>query len=233
MTVTANTTRNDYVAGNNQNVYNYTFQLNDAADVKVLLGGVLQTLNTHYTVENVGVGSGGTITFTLKDADNNPIFPTQGTAINIFMAMELDRDTSFQQNGLILADEINNDYDRLWLACNQQQTAINRSLRLKDQDVASGTLELPLKDERKGKLLGFDSVTGEPITTQEVSTTGFVQKTGDTMTGLLNNTVGYAVGGTTFIDSGRQLSNVSGAISQFTNDSNFLNNTSTIDAGNF
>ena len=53
------------------------------------------------------------------------------------------------------------------------------------------------------------------------------------MTGLLNNTVGYAVGGTTFINSGRQLSNVSGAISQFTNDSNFLNNTSTIDAGNF
>ena len=46
MTVTAITTRYDYVAGNNQNVYNYTFQLNDASDVKVLLGGVLQTLNT-------------------------------------------------------------------------------------------------------------------------------------------------------------------------------------------
>jgi len=56
MTVTANTTRNDYVAGNNQNVYNYTFQLNDASDVKVLLGGVVQTLNTNYTVQNVGVG---------------------------------------------------------------------------------------------------------------------------------------------------------------------------------
>jgi hypothetical protein len=29
------------------------------------------------------------------------------------------------------------------------------------------------------------------------------------MTGLLNNTVGYAVGGTTFINSARELSNVS------------------------
>ncbi len=99
MTVTANTTRNDYVAGNDQNVYNYTFQLNDAADVKVLLGGVLQTLNTDYTVENVGVGSGGTITFTLKDSNNIPIFPTQGTAITIFMATAFNRDTVFQPTG--------------------------------------------------------------------------------------------------------------------------------------
>ena len=233
MTVTANTTRNEYSAGTNQNEYSYNFQLNDETDVKVLLGGVLQTLNADYTVEGVGVGSGGTITFTLTDSDNNPIFPTQGTQIIIFHAMDLDRDTAFQQNGLILADEINNDYDRLWLACNQQQTAINRSLRLKDEDVASGTLELPLTEDRKGKFLGFDATTGEPVTTEAFDGTGFVEKTGATMTGLLNNTVGYAVGGTTFIDSGRQLSNVSGAISQFTNDSNFLNNTSTIDAGNF
>ena len=75
MTVTSNTTRNDYVAGTNQNVYNYTFQLNEASDVTVYLGGVVQTLNTHYTVQNVGVGTGGTITFTLVDGSNNPIFP--------------------------------------------------------------------------------------------------------------------------------------------------------------
>lgn len=43
MTVTANTTRNDYTAGSAQSVYNYTFQLNDAADVDVYLDGVKQT----------------------------------------------------------------------------------------------------------------------------------------------------------------------------------------------
>jgi hypothetical protein len=53
------------------------------------------------------------------------------------------------------------------------------------------------------------------------------------MTGLLNNTVGYAAGGTTFINATRVLSNVSGAISQFNNDSNYLNNTSTLEGGNF
>jgi len=65
------------------------------------------------------------------------------------------------------------------------------------------------------------------------SGSGFVEKTGDTMTGLLNNTVGYAAGGTTFINATRVLSNVSGAISQFSNDSNYLNNTSTLEGGNF
>jgi len=233
MTVTANTTRNDYTAGSSQNVYNYTFQLNEATDVTVILDGAIQTLNVHYTVQNVGSGSGGTITFTLVDSNNNPIFPAQGVPINILMSMDLDRDTAYQANGAFLATEVNNDYDRLWLAANQQQTAINRRLRLQDKDLSSGTMELPLKESRKGKYLGFDETTGEPVAVGAYSALGFVEKTGDTMTGLLNNTVGYAVQGTTFINSSRELSNVTGSISQFNNDSNYLNNTSTLEGGNF
>ena len=188
MTVTSNTTRNDYVAGTNQNVYDYTFQLNEASDVTVYLDGVVQTLNTHYTVQDVGVGTGGTITFTLVDGGGNPIYPTSGAAISIVMAMELDRDTDYQANGAFLAADVNNDYDRLWLASNQQQTAINRSLRLQDDDVAgaSPSMELPLKDDRKGKLLGFDATTGEPVTTITINADDYVQKTGDTMSGTLN-----------------------------------------------
>ena len=135
--------------------------------------------------------------------------------------------------GITQRVEVNNDYDRLQLAANQQQTAINRSLRLKDEDVASGSMELPLKDSRKGKFLGFDSITGEPVATQSFSGSGFVEKTGDTMTGLLNNTVGYAAGGTTFINATRELLNVTGDVSQFTNDSNYLDNTATLEGGNF
>jgi len=165
MTVTANTTRNDYTAGSAQSVYNYTFQLNDAADVDVYLNGVKQTLNTHYTVQNVDNASGGTITFTLVDANNNPIHPTQGAIINIVMAMDLDRDTNYQPSGAFLASTVNNDFDRLWHSTNQQQTAINRSLRLQDTDVTTSSMELPLKDARKGKLLAFNASTGDPEAT--------------------------------------------------------------------
>ena len=165
MTVTANTTRNDYTAGSAQSEYDYTFQLNEAADVDVYLDGVKQTLNTHYVVQGIGNASGGTIVFTLEDENGDPIHPTQGAIINIVMAMDLDRDTNYQPSGAFLAADVNNDFDRLWLATNQQQTAVNRALRLKDTDVTTSSMELPLKDDRKGKLLGFNATTGDPEAT--------------------------------------------------------------------
>ena len=165
MTVTANTTRNDYTAGSAQSVYNYTFQLNDAADVDVYLNGVKQTLNTHYTVQNVDNASGGTITFTLVDENGASTPPPENAIINIVMAMDLDRDTNYQPSGAFLASDVNNDFDRLWHSTNQQQTAINRSLRLQDTDVTTSSMELPLKDARKGKLLAFNATTGDPEAT--------------------------------------------------------------------
>jgi hypothetical protein len=162
MTVTASTTRNDYTAGSAQNVYSYTFQLNEATDVNVYLDGVLQTLNTHYTVQNVGNSTGGTITFTLVDSENNPIYPTEGAVINILMAMDLDRDTAYQPSGAFLAADVNNDFDRLWLASNQQQTEINRTLRLQDTDITTANMELPQNSTRRNKLLGFNN-DGNPV----------------------------------------------------------------------
>ena len=155
MTVTANTTRNDYV-GNGQSVYSYTFQLNDASDVTVYLDGVVQTLNTHYTVENVGVGSGGTITFTLVDENNNPIHPSASNTISIVMEMDLDRDTNYQQSGLFAASDVNNDFDRLWLATNQQQTRLGRSIHIANNDL-DRDMFLPLYNQRANKVIAFDS----------------------------------------------------------------------------
>lgn len=162
MTVTANTTRNDYTAGENQVDYEYTFQIHQASDVDVYLNGVKQTLNTHYTIDDIGNATGGTVTFTLLDANGLPTSPAENAIINIVMAMDLDRDTNYQPSGAFLAADVNNDFDRLWHASNQQQTEINRSLRLQDTDVTTSSFELPLKDARKGKLLGFNAITGDP-----------------------------------------------------------------------
>jgi hypothetical protein len=168
MTVTANTTRNDYIAGStsaNQVDYEYTFQIHEASDVDVYLNGVKQTLNTHYTIDDIGNATGGTVTFTLVDANGASIPPPENAIINIVMAMDLDRDTNYQPSGAFLAADVNNDFDRLWLATNQQQTAVNRSLRLQDDDVTTSSMELPLKDARKGKLLAFNATTGDPEAT--------------------------------------------------------------------
>jgi hypothetical protein len=212
MTVLASTTRNYYIAGYNQNVYDYTFQLINAEDVTVMLGDVVQTLNVHYSVSGLNVGSGGSITFTLVDENDDPIYPTQGTKISIFMSMELNRTNNYEPNGRFLAAEVNSDYDRLWLAANQQQTAINRAIRLKDSDPIENVnaLELPAVNDRKGKLLGFDAVTGNVTTLVPFEAANIVTP---------DNVVTFT--------------NKSGNISQWTNDSDYITHSDTIEAGNF
>ena len=158
MTVTANTTRNQYRAGNQQNTYAYTFQIHDASDLKVYIGDELKSLNTHYTVTGVGSGTGGNVVFDLGvDGNGDPIYIPENTVVSIFLAMDLDRDTNYQPSGAFLAADVNNDFDRLWIASNQQQTDINRSVRLQDTD-ADASMVLPKIADRADKLLGFSSV---------------------------------------------------------------------------
>jgi hypothetical protein len=161
MTVTANTTRNAYTAGNQQNTYAYTFQIHDASDLKVYIGDELKSLNTHYTVTGVGSGTGGSVVFDLGvDGNGEQIYIPQDTRVSIFLAMDLDRDTNYQPSGAFLASTVNNDFDRLWLASNQQQTDINRTVRLQDLD-AQSNMTLPLLADRADTLLGFSaSISG-------------------------------------------------------------------------
>jgi len=80
MTVTANTTRNQYTAGNQQNTYAYTFQIHDASDLKVYIGDELKSLNTHYTVTGVGSGTGGKVVFDLGvDGNGDQIYIPEDT----------------------------------------------------------------------------------------------------------------------------------------------------------
>jgi hypothetical protein len=154
MTVTANTTRNQYSAGNQQNTYAYTFQIHDASDLKVYIGDELKSLNT---VTGVGSGTGGNVVFDLGvDGNGDPIYIPQDTVVSIFLAMDLDRDTNYQPSGAFLAADVNNDFDRLWIASNQQQTDINRSVRLQDTD-SDASMVLPKIADRADKLLGFSS----------------------------------------------------------------------------
>ena len=152
MPITGATTRNDYVATNGQTVFAYTFQALLAGDIKVINNGVTLTLNSDYSVSNVGVAGGGNITLTSG--------ATAGNVINVFLAMPIDRTTEYQNAGDFLASDVNGDFDKSYVALNQIQTDISRSLTLADNDPTVST-ELPLKAARANKYLFFD-VNGEP-----------------------------------------------------------------------
>ena len=152
MSVTGATTRNDYVSSSGQTVFPYTFQTLLASDIKVLKNGVVLTLNNDYSVSNAGVAGGGSITLNVG--------ASTGDSLSVFLAMPIDRTTQYQNAGDFLASDVNGDFDKGYIAMNQLQTDIARSLHLQDKDPTVNT-EIPLKAERAGKYLKFNS-SGEP-----------------------------------------------------------------------
>ena len=153
MPVTGATTRNDYVASSGQTVFSYTFQILLDSDIKVIKNGTTLALSSNYTVSGAGVAGGGNVTLT-DGAEAND-------SIGILLAMPIDRTTEYQNAGDFLASDVNGDFDKGYIAMNQLQTDIRRSMHLKDQD-PNINMELPVKAERASKFLAFDA-NGQPI----------------------------------------------------------------------
>jgi len=153
MTVSNAATRNDYIATGGQTIFPYTFETFASNDLVVLQNGAILSEGSQYSISGIGLDAGGDITL-LSGA-------SASDSISIYLDMEFSRTTDYQNSGDFLASEVNDDFDRLWLATKQQQGATDRSLRLSDEDPTI-SMVLPKLEERKGATLQFDSITGEP-----------------------------------------------------------------------
>ena len=146
MSVTGATTRNDYLATPDQTVFQYTFQTLAASDITVMVNGNIKSLGSDYSVSNVGVAGGGNITLTSG--------ASYGHVVSIYLSMPLTRTTQYQNAGDFLASDVNGDMDKAYIALNQNETKIERSIVLQDED-PSVNLNLPLKAFRSNKYLAF------------------------------------------------------------------------------
>jgi hypothetical protein len=155
MPVTGGVTRDDYTASSGQTVFAYTFQVLSDSDLKVLKDGVELTLYNDYAVTSVGNINGGNIV--LQSG------ATAGAKVSVLLAMPITRTTNYQNAGDFLALDVNADFDKAYLAMNQLETDIDRSIGLQDADT-SANLKLPLEANRANKLLGFDA-SGDVIAT--------------------------------------------------------------------
>jgi len=154
MAIQDNGTRDQYVASAAQTVFAYTFEIFDKDDIAVEQNGTLLAEGTNYTVSGVGVDAGGNITLLVG--------ATSGDIITLYRDMALDRVTDYQQNGDFLANEVNDDFDRLWAGLQQNQSLSNIGIRptVDDPILNSTNTELANIATRGGKVLGF-SATGE------------------------------------------------------------------------
>lgn len=180
MTVSSTTSRNQYTATSGQTVFPYTFEIFDKDDVAVLQNGTLLSEGTNYTVSGVGNNSGGNITLVVG--------ATAGDVLTIYRDMAYQRLTDYQNSGDFLAQEVNDDFDRLWLAVQQNEQGTDRAIVKPITDSDSISMELPEAAERSGKLLSF---TGDGSVSVATSATN----------GTVSNLVTYSPAGSGAVDT--------------------------------
>jgi len=220
MTVLDNAPRDQYTATGGQTVFPYTFEIAAAGDIKVLQNGTLINQGAgagEYAVSGVGVDTGGNITLVTG--------ATSGDIITIYRDMAYERLTAYTNAGDFLAADVNNDFDRLWLALQQNGGDLDRVLIAPNTDPTSIDMTIPDKATRLGKYLRFNDTTGNPeagdvaglYTAAGLNHYNF---TGDGST--VNFTLGMEPGGENntqvYIDGVYQQKdgyNVSGAVLQF------------------
>lgn len=149
MAINDNGTRTQYSATAAQTIFAYPFEIFDEDDIAVEQNGTLLSKGTHYTVSGVGNDNGGNVTLVTG--------ATAGDIITLYRNMALERVTDYQQNGDFLADEVNDDLDRLWAALQQNETTASIGIRPTIDDSALNSLNTELADiaTRGGRALGF------------------------------------------------------------------------------
>jgi len=163
-----------------ETVFAVTFPVFAATDVQVLRlrAGVTVTLTNpgDYTLSGVGNPSGFTVTLTAA--------AQAGDLIVVVSAQPVARTAEWTDGQALRAQALNAEFARWWIALQQMQRDVARTVRLPLTDPSTG-LELPAADVRAGRFLGFDG-TGAAVAMGAPDTPlGAVARSGDTMTGPL------------------------------------------------
>ncbi|MBH2771207.1 hypothetical protein I5L29_02540 [Serratia marcescens] len=109
MSVPNQTPYNIYTANGLTTVFPYEFYLLNAGDLAVSLNG--SVITSGYTISGVGNVDGGEVLFLTP--------PANGVTVMLERMIPTYRLTDYQDNGDLLADTVNKDFDRLWMAIQQ------------------------------------------------------------------------------------------------------------------
>ncbi len=138
---------NAYTGNGVTTVFAYGFTLLNEDDLLVTING---TVTSSYTVSGVGVAAGGSITFSSA--------PANGAAVLLQRVIQLVRDAEYQTDGDLQANTLNADFDRLWIAVQQNAAIAERSIRA---PVPETLTALPASASRLGLMPYFDASTGD------------------------------------------------------------------------
>lgn len=166
--INAVTRRVVYTGSAGTGPYSFTFEVLIQTDLAVYFNSTKLTLTTDYTVT---INANGTGSITIVTGTNVPSTPTGSDTITIIGARDIERTTDFVTAGELRAAALNEQLDALTIFDQQIAEENKRQLIAPEYDPAhvddGGTLDmtLPAKASRLGKLLGFNSSTGNPEAT--------------------------------------------------------------------
>ena len=127
--------------------YAFTFNVLQSSDIVVYKNNVLLTETTDYTVSIAANGTGNiTMVVALVLTD----------ILTIIGGRELSRTTDFVTAGDLLASSLNEQLDSNVIMSQQLDERFGRTIKAQPGD-EDATLDLPLVDDRKSKLLSFDA----------------------------------------------------------------------------
>jgi len=137
--------------GVTQSTFTVPFEFFAEESLNVYVDGVLKALTTDYTVTG-GDGSTGSVAISVTGASG-------GSTVVITREISLERTADFPTSGPFQIAALNTELDRIIAIAADLNDGVARSLQLTDFDIAAN-LTLPTVDDRKGKTLAFNSVSG-------------------------------------------------------------------------
>lgn len=108
-----------YNANGLTTVFPFEFYIINAADLQVSINGT--AITSGYSVSGTGNVGGGDVTFITP--------PASGSVVMLERVVPTYRLTDYQDNGDLLADTVNKDFDRLWMAIQRSFIYLGLALR--------------------------------------------------------------------------------------------------------
>ncbi|ECR7262317.1 phage tail protein, partial [Salmonella enterica] len=108
-----------YNANGMTTVFPFEFYVINSGDIQVTVNSTI--VIGGYTVSGVGNVGGGDVTFVTP--------PANGSVVMLERVVPTYRLTDYQDNGDLLADTVNKDFDRLWMAIQRSFIYLGLALR--------------------------------------------------------------------------------------------------------
>ena len=163
--ITDQTRRAQYTGNGSTTEFSFSFQVNNTSDIKVYVDATLQTESTHYDIKtstnSAGLNTDGTGKVVFKTTPSD-YTPANNAIVSIISDLPLSRSSVYTTGGNITATSLENDFDTITMILASHEERLDRTMVAPVRDAVSVDLTLPDKDDRKGRVLGFNETTGVP-----------------------------------------------------------------------